>query len=315
MYGVLGGLEVLRTIHENRISPLNSLEVAVWTNEEGARFSPACMGSGVWSGNLDLNTILAETDKDGISVASALEETGFKGTIKAKPHNIKAALELHIEQGPVLEKQNKEIGIVTGIQGLRWFTVTLYGKPCHAGPTPMEDRIDPVKPMAGIIQAAYQIAEQFSPNSRATIGDITTMPGSPNTVPERVLVRIDLRHTDSDTIIQMDTLFRQAVDKLCIESNVEYSLEEKWRMEVTNFDSDCIAAVEKAAKTMGTSAMHMVSGAGHDSLYISQRVPTSMIFIPCKDGISHNEAESITEEQAEAGANVLLHSVLNLAIK
>tara|TARA_B100002003_G_scaffold92980_1_gene86704 strand:- start:10782 stop:12032 length:1251 start_codon:yes stop_codon:yes gene_type:complete len=313
VYGVLGGLEVLRTIHESNITPAHSLEVAVWTNEEGARFSPACMGSGVWSGNLDIDTILQVTDKDGISVADALETSGFKGLIKAQPHNIAAAIELHIEQGPVLEKQQKDVGIVTGIQGLRWFTITLHGIPCHAGPTPMEDRTDPVQPMADIIQAAYTISAQYGPASRATIGEIITQPGSPNTVPETVVIRVDLRHQDAEIMKTMDQSFRQQVAEICTRHSVGYKLEEKWRMEVTTFDDACIAAVGKASQIVGVSAMNIVSGAGHDSLYLSQRVPTSMIFIPCKDGISHNEAESITESQAEAGANVLLHTVLQLA--
>lgn len=313
VYGVLGGLEVLRTLHENNITLTHPLEVAVWTNEEGARFSPACMGSGVWTGNLDLSSMLQATDKDGISVAQALESTGFKGNIKATPHNIAAAIELHIEQGPILEKQHKQVGIVTGIQGLRWFTITLSGIPCHAGPTPMEDRTDPVQPMTEIIQYAYRLAAKYAPDSRATIGEIITHPGSPNTVPETVVVRIDLRHQSAEVIEQMDRSFRQQVAHICAAYSVDYQLDEKWRMEVTTFDRSCIAAVEEATHIVGTSSMRIVSGAGHDSLYLSQRVPTSMIFIPCKDGISHNEAESITEEQADAGANVLLHTVLRLA--
>ncbi|NVK56857.1 MAG: Zn-dependent hydrolase [Alteromonadaceae bacterium] len=313
VYGVLGGLEVLRTLHDNQLTSRHPLEVAAWTNEEGARFTPACMGSGVWSGNLNLDSMLRVTDKDGISVAEALESCSYKGTIKAAPHNVSAAIELHIEQGPVLEKQNKEVGIVTGIQGLRWFTVTLTGIPCHAGPTPMEDRTDPVQPMAEIIKAAYAIAAENAPASRATIGEIITLPGSPNTVPETVVIRIDLRHQNAEIMNNMDRLFRQQVARICNEYAVDYALEEKWRMEVTSFNSTCISAVEEASALVGVSAMPIVSGAGHDSLYLSQRVPTSMIFIPCKNGISHNEAESITPEQAENGANVLLHTVLKLA--
>ena len=285
----------------------------VWTNEEGARFSPACMGSGVWNGTLDISKVYQTTDKAGISVEEALREIGYQGNLPAKPRAIKAAFEVHIEQGPILEKQAKQIGIVTGIQGLRWYELTLHGKPCHAGPTPMEDRIDPVQAMLPILQTCYDLARKNAPWGRATIGDIQVLPGSPNTVPEVMKVLIDLRHPNGDVIEKMAQTFTAKVEQVCKSMNVDYQLVEAWRMEVTNFDQDCVNAVDEAVTSLGYSAMKMVSGAGHDSLYVAEKVPTSMIFIPCEDGLSHNEAENVKCEDVAAGANVLLHAMLKLA--
>ena len=313
VYGVLAGLEVLRTLNDNNIETDHPIEVVVWTNEEGARFPPACMGSGVWSGNFDLKSTYQTTDKSGLCVGDELEKIGYKGALLAKPRAIKAAFEAHIEQGPILEKQEKQIGIVTGIQGLRWYELTLHGKPCHAGPTPMEDRIDPVQAMITILQTCYDLAAENGPWGRATIGDIQALPGSPNTVPESLKILIDLRHPNTEVIEDMAEKFTAKVASICSAMSVKYDLIEAWRMEVTNFDPICVDAVENAVNNLGYSSMKMVSGAGHDSLYVSEKVPTSMIFVPCEDGLSHNEAENADINDLAAGANVLLHSMLKLA--
>lgn len=313
VYGVLAGLEVIRTLNDNNIETDNPIEVVVWTNEEGARFPPACMGSGVWSGNLDLQTTYQITDKHGLTVGDELEKIGYKGTLPSKPRAIKAAFEAHIEQGPILEKQEKQIGIVTGIQGLRWYELTLHGKPCHAGPTPMEDRVDPVQAMIPILQTCYDLASENGPWGRATIGDIQALPGSPNTVPESLKILIDLRHPNTETIESMAKKFTVKVADICSTMSVEYQLTEVWRMEVTEFDKLCVDAVENAVTALGYPAMKMVSGAGHDSLYVAEKVPTSMIFVPCEDGLSHNEAENASSDDLTAGANVLLHAMVKLA--
>jgi N-carbamoyl-L-amino-acid hydrolase len=314
VYGVLAGLEVLRTLHEYSIETEHPIEVVVWTNEEGSRFIPSCLGSGVWSGNFNAQESYKITDGEGLNVGDELECIGYKGAMLAKPRPIKAAFEAHIEQGPILEKEDKQIGIVTGIQGLRLFELTLHGKPCHAGPTPMEDRIDPIQAMLPILQSAYDLALKNGPWGRATIGQIRTLPGSSNTVPETVKVLIDLRHPQTGIIEAMSSGFINKVSDICKQMTLEYNLEEKWRMEVTDFSSDCINAVESSVKQLGYSSMKMVSGAGHDSLYIAEKVPTSMIFVPCEGGLSHNEAENAQSEDLEAGANVLLHSMLSLAV-
>lgn len=314
VYGVLAGLEVLRTLHENNVQTQHPIEVVVWTNEEGARFPPACMGSGVWSGNFSLMQTYQTTDKDGKSVGDELKRIGYLGNLKAEPRAIKAAFEAHIEQGPILEKQEKQIGIVTGIQGLRWYELTLHGKPCHAGPSPMEDRIDPVQAMLPILQKCYELAALNSPWGRATIGDIQVLPGSPNTVPELMKILIDIRHPKVEVIESMAKSFAANVANVCKSLRVEYQLKEVWRMKVTEFDDLCIDAVEESVKELGYSSMRMVSGAGHDSLYVAEKVPTSMIFVPCEDGLSHNEAENAKAEDLSAGANVLLQAMLKTAL-
>lgn len=314
VYGVLAGLEVLRTLHENDIQTLHPIEVVVWTNEEGARFPPACMGSGVWSGNFCVDETYKIQDKSGKTVGAELKRIGYQGNLKAAPRKIKAAFEAHIEQGPILEKENKQIGIVTGIQGLRWYELTLHGKPCHAGPTPMEDRVDPVQAMLKILQKAYDLAEENGEWARATVGDIQVLPGSPNTVPEVMKVLIDIRHPNVDIIENMAQKFSTNVENVCHAMGVEYDLNESWRMKVTEFDKLCVNAVEESVNELGYSSMKMVSGAGHDSLYVAELVPTSMIFVPCEDGLSHNEAENAKQEDLAAGANVLLQTIAKLAI-
>jgi len=313
VYGVLAGLEVLRTLHENDIQTNNPIEVVVWTNEEGSRFIPSCLGSGVWNGTFNVQESYEITDKDGLNVGDELRRIGYKGILAAKPRPIKAAFEAHIEQGPILEKEEKQIGIVTGIQGLRLFELTLYGKPCHAGPTPMEDRTDPIQAMLPILQTAFDLAHKNSPWGRATVGNIEILPGASNTVPEIVKVLIDLRHPQENVIETMTASFIKKVTDVCQKMFLDYNLEEKWRMEVTEFAPSCINAVEAAVEQLGYSNMKMVSGAGHDSLYVAEKVPTSMIFVPCEDGLSHNEAENAKNEDLVAGANVLLHAILNVA--
>lgn len=313
VYGVLAGLEVLRTLHEHNIETDCPIEVVVWTNEEGARFPPACMGSGVWSGNFILEETYQTKDKDGKTVGEELNRIGYRGALAAKPRKIKAAFEAHIEQGPILEKEDKQIGIVTGIQGLRWYELVLHGKPCHAGPTPMEDRVDPIQAMLPILQTCYDLAKENGPWGRATIGDIQVSPGSPNTVPEEMKILIDIRHPRPNVIDAMAAKFESTVEEVCKSMAVEYQLTEAWRMKVTEFAPSCINAVSESVSELGYSSMKMVSGAGHDSLYVAEQVSTSMIFVPCEDGLSHNEAENAKEEDLTAGANVLLKAMLKLA--
>jgi len=313
VYGVLAGLEVLRTLHDNNIQTQHPIEVVVWTNEEGARFSPACMGSGVWSGHFDLQDTFNILDGDGISVGQALSSIGYKGLLPATPRPIKAAFEAHIEQGPILEKEKQQIGVVTGIQGVHWYELILKGKPCHAGPTPMTDRFDPVQAMLPILSTCFELAKTNAPWGRATIGDIQAYPGSPNTVPEEVKVRIDLRHPDEQVVANMVAQFEVAVEKISKEFATPATLNKVWEADVTVFDPECIAAVQHAVDKLGYNNMKMVSGAGHDSLYVSRRVPTSMIFVPCEDGLSHNEAENASQQDLAAGADVLLNSMLTMA--
>jgi N-carbamoyl-L-amino-acid hydrolase len=313
VYGVLAGLEVIRTLQDAGVATRAPLEVVVWTNEEGARFAPAMVGSGVWSGAMQRDQVYAATDKAGKSFGAELARIGYHGDLPASPRPIRAAFEAHIEQGPILEAQNLQIGVLTGVQGCRWYDLVIVGEPVHAGPTPMEVRRDPFMAALPILQFCYELAAANAPWGRATFGDISAEPGSRNTVPEKLVVSVDLRHPDPLVLDDMDRQFREFVKTTCAERNLDGRVEELWHMPVTEFDADCVEAVRSATRELGYSNMDMVSGAGHDSLYVATVVPTSMIFVPCQDGISHNEAESAKPEDLEAGCNVLLHAMLKMA--
>ena len=313
VYGVLAGVEVLRTLEENAVKTRRAVEVVSWTNEEGARFPPALMGSGVWSGTFDLQEIYRTTDKNGATVSDELERIGFKGRTPAQPAPVEAGFEVHIEQGPILEQEGLQIGVVTGVQGLRWYDLVIEGEACHAGSTPMERRRDPFTALVPIVQECYGLADRFAPWLRVTFGDIQAVPGSRNTVPEKLVVNLDIRHVEADVLDEIDALLHRTVARECEVRGLTGTLEERWHMPVTRFDPACIDAVGQATRRLGYGAMEMASGAGHDSVYVAGVAPTSMIFVPCENGISHNEAENAKREDLEAGANVLLHAVLEMA--
>jgi len=312
VYGVLAGLEVLATLEDQQVVTESPLEVAVWTNEEGSRFAPALIGSGVWSGAFEIEQSYAITDKSGASIAAELDRIGYRGSLPARAKPLKAAFEVHIEQGPILEQEGLQIGVLSGIQGLRWYDLIIEGEACHAGPTPMSARRDPFMAAAPIISACYELAASYAPWGRATFGDIRAEPGSRNTVPERLVINVDLRHRHAQVLEQMDRQFRELVKSECESRSLESQVNECWHMPVTEFAPECIAAVRSATEKLGYSNMEMVSGAGHDSLYIASVAPTSMIFVPCEKGISHNESENAKAEDLEAGCNVLLHAMLEI---
>ena len=313
VYGVLAGLEVFRTLEEAGVETDAPLEVVVWTNEEGARFAPAMVGSGVWASEMQRDEVYAIEDKAGKRFGEELERIGYRGDLPAKPRPIRAAFEAHIEQGPILEAKALQIGILTGVQGARWYDLTIEGQPVHAGPTPMEVRRDPFMGVLPILEYCYELAAKYAPWGRATFGDIKAEPGSRNTVPERLIVNVDLRHPDPAVLDEMDRLFRNFVAEACKTKKLQGRVEELWHMPVTEFDPDCVDAVRSATAELGYSCMEMVSGAGHDALYVAKVAPTSMIFVPCKDGVSHNEAEDAKPDDLEAGCNVLLHAMLKMA--
>lgn len=233
VYGVLAGLEVLRTLEDSQTITESPIEVAAWTNEEGSRFVPALLGSGVWSGAFEIEQAYAIIDKSGKSVDAELDRIGYKGKVAACARPLKAAFEVHIEQGPILERENLQIGVLTGIQGLRWYDLIIYGEACHAGPTPMQARRDPFMAAAPIIAGCYGIAEQYAPWGRATFGDIKAEPGSRNTVPERLTVNVDLRHPDAEILDKMDRSFRDLVEAECNRHALEFQVDECWHMPVT----------------------------------------------------------------------------------
>lgn len=313
VYGVLAGLEVLRTLERNGVVTDRPLEVAVWTNEEGCRFAPAMLGSGVVSGDYDLAFAYSRTDKEGLSLGDELRRIGYQGERPAKPRPYRAMFEAHIEQGPILESTGDTIGVVTGIQGAYWFDVTLTGVAAHAGPTPMEMRRDPWRAATRIIDGALALADGQAPWGRATVGDVSASPGSRNTVPERLAFTVDLRHPEADVLESMVARFRELVAASAGAAGLEAEIATVWHMPPTAFDAGLIDYVEAAARDLGYPARRMVSGAGHDSLHTAKFAPTAMIFVPCAGGLSHNEAEAATQADLEAGANVLLHAMIAAA--
>lgn len=315
VYGVLAGLEIIRSLNNAAAVTQAPIEVAVWTNEEGARFSPAMIGSGVWCGEFDLDYAYQREDKDGLLFQDELARIGYLGDSPAQAFPIAAAFEVHIEQGPILEDEGLQIGVLSGVQGMNWYDLILTGQPCHAGPSPMEKRRDPFMALPSIQQRLYDLAAEYSPWARVTFGNISATPGSYNTVPETVTLAVDLRHPDQATLDTMDKKFRAIVAESCATKDIEFSIHEQWQSPAVAFDEDCTAAIASSVKQLGYSHKAMVSGAGHDSVYVSRVAPTSMIFIPCENGISHNEAENAFIEDIEAGANVLLHAMLIMANK
>ena len=314
VYGVLAALEVVETLNDFGIETAAPLVVASWTNEEGARFVPAMMGSGVFAGVFDLQETWASEDKSGIRLFDELKRIDYLGEQAVEAFPIRAAFEVHIEQGPILESEARQVGIVTGVQGLRWYDVTLVGDECHAGPTPMEQRRDPFMALGPILESCYEMARELGPWARVTFGDIKASPGARNTVPGQVTLSVDLRHHEVETLDLMDARLKALVARHCESAAVCGTVEEIWHMPVTQFDPGCIAAVRGATERLGYASMEMVSGAGHDSLYIAQVAPTSMIFVPCENGLSHNEAENALPADLEAGCNVLLHAMLHMAM-
>ncbi len=311
VYGVLAGLEVIRALNDASVETEAPIEVVVWTNEEGARFSPAMVGSGVWAGVFDLEYAFERTDHDGIRFVDALDAIGYRGEIPAQAKPVSAAFEVHIEQGPILEQQDKEIGIVNGIQGMYWFDLILTGKPCHAGPSPMEGRRDPFMALGPILQRLYAAVAEQGPWARVTFGDIQVQPASRNTVPEQLTLAVDLRHPIRQILDKLENDFRRIAKEEAETTGLGLEIREEWRLPPTVFDTHCVGAVKNAVETLGYDAIEMVSGAGHDSGYVAKAAPTSMIFVPCKDGLSHNEAEYAAPEDLEQGANVLLQAMFN----
>lgn len=312
VYGVLAGLEVMETLNDHGIVPELPIEIVSWTNEEGARFAPAMIGSGVHVGVFDLDYAYGRTDKSGVTLGSALAKIGYQGTGMFSEQPYTAAFELHIEQGPILEKENKVIGVVSGIQGIRWYDLVITGKETHAGPTPMEYRADPVKDAIPLLQYIYSLADTYAPLAKITVGYLDASPGVKNTVPGQLTISLDIRHPEAAVLEAIDTHLKNATEHFFADRPTHARLHEIWYSPPIDFDPRCVGAVRAAAQELQLENMVMFSGAGHDSAYIAQIAPTAMIFIPCKDGLSHNEAEEATPEHVAAGCDVLLQAVLRM---
>lgn len=312
VYGVLAGLEVLRSLNDHGVETEAPVEVAVWTNEEGSRFAPAMIGSGVFAGVFDLDYGHNRSDNEGVTIGAELERLGYKGE-GCGGRTLGAYFEAHIEQGPILEAEEKTIGVVTGAQGQRWYEITLTGQEAHAGPTPMARRHDALVGAAAIVTAVNRIGHDFQPDACATCGMLEVMPNSRNVIPGRVWLTVDFRHPNDERLAEMDQALRTAAGAAAANQGLELDIDEIWSFGATRFDQDCVAAVRAGAERLKVGHRDIVSGAGHDAVYMAKVCPTGMIFVPCENGISHNEIENATPEDLAAGCEVLFHAIIEAA--
>ena len=311
--GVLGGLEVVRSLNDLGIKTKHPIVVTNWTNEEGARFAPAMMASGVFAGVLDQADVYEHTDKNGKKFGEELERIGWKGSEKVGERKIHAFFELHIEQGPILEDEGIDIGVVTHGQGLKWLQVTLTGKEAHTGSTPMPKRRNAGLGMARVIELVHEIAMDYQPDAVGAVGHMEVYPNSRNIIAGRTVFTIDIRSPEKEVLDAMDGRIREGIDTICEALDIQYKIEQVGHFDPVTFDKNCVKAIRDAAERLGYSHRNIVSGAGHDACWINRVAPTAMVMCPCVDGLSHNEAEEITKEWAAAGADVLFHAVVETA--
>ncbi|MBZ9957740.1 Zn-dependent hydrolase [Mesorhizobium sp. BR1-1-14] len=312
--GVLGGLEIVRSLNDLGIKTKHPIVVTNWTNEEGSRFAPAMMASGVFAGVLDQADVYEHTDKNGKKFGEELERIGWKGTEKVGDRKIHAFFELHIEQGPILEDEGIDIGVVTHGQGLKWLQVTLTGKEAHTGSTPMPKRRNAGLGMARVIELVHEIAMDYQPDAVGAVGHMEVYPNSRNIIAGRTVFTIDIRSPEKEVLNAMDGRIRECIDTICEALDIQYKIEQVGHFDPVTFDKGCVKAIRDAADRLGYTHRNIVSGAGHDACWINRVAPTAMVMCPCVDGLSHNEAEEISKEWAAAGADVLFHAVVETAV-
>jgi beta-ureidopropionase / N-carbamoyl-L-amino-acid hydrolase len=313
VYGVLAALEVVRTLNDNGIETDKPIEIVVWTNEEGARFTPAMLGSAAFTGAMSLDAALDASDLQGVSVADALKATAYEGQ-RAIPGTVfDAYFEAHIEQGPVLEESGVPIGVVTGGQAIRWLDVRVLGQAAHAGTTPMPFRRDALFGSAEMAAALEAIAVEFAPQGLVTIGELSIRNSSRNTIAADLSFTVDLRHPDDARIEAMESALRERFAAIARKRVLTVEIARHWVSPATPFDDGCVAAVARAVDALDYPHQRIVSGAGHDAIHMARYCPTAMIFIPCVGGLSHNEAEDALPEDVKRGADVLLHAMLERA--
>jgi N-carbamoyl-L-amino-acid hydrolase len=310
-YGVMAGLEVVRTLNDAGITTRAPLEVACWTNEEGSRFVPTMMGSGVFAGVYPLDDVLKNKDTDGVSVRAALEAIGYRG--QARPHTVGAYFEAHIEQGPVLEDTRTTIGVVQGALGQRWFDVLITGQDAHAGPTPMHLRRDAMLAAAQLTLEVNRIATSFPDSARGTVGHLQVTPNSRNVIPGEVRMTVDLRNARDATLSSMKEELERRAKAVGQERRVSIDVKEVVYFPPSEFAPELVGRVRAAAERLGFSHRDIVSGAAHDAVYLARVAPTAMVFVPCEGGISHNEIENARPEDLAAGCSVMLEAVLATA--
>ncbi len=311
--GVMGGLEVMRTLHENKIETERPIILVVWTNEEGSRFAPAMVSSGVWSGQLTLDWAYNRTDKNGKKQGDELKRIGYKGDMPCKHFPLHAHYELHIEQGPMLERSHKLIGAPKGILCLHWYDIYLEGEANQVGPTPMEGRHDALCAAAEMILKVNNLPDSMGGNMVSTVGEIQNYPNSRNIIPDKVHFTVDIRSWDDELAINAWEKLKKEFIEISTRRGTPIKIEETWRVNHAPFNEKLVNNVLEAAKKRDYSSLKMVSGAGHDSSYVNQVAPTAMIFVPSIGGRSHVEIENTTWEDCEAGANILLDCILKSA--
>ena len=311
--GVLGGLEIIRTLNDMNIKTKHPIVVTNWTNEEGTRFAPAMLSSGVFAGMHTQDWAYGREDAEGKTFGDELKRIGWRGEEEVGDRKMHAFFELHIEQGPILEAEEKDVGVVTHGQGLSWTQVTVTGKDSHTGSTPMPMRKNAGLGMARILEKVDEIAWSHAPDAVGAAGHIDIYPNSRNVIPGKAVFTVDFRSPDPAVITDMEDRLRAEGQKICDEMGLEVEFEKVGGFDPVEFDKDCVQAVRNAAERLGYSHRDLVSGAGHDACWINRVAPTAMVMCPCVDGLSHNEAEEISPDWATAGANVLFHAVVETA--
>jgi len=313
IYGVLAGLEALYSLNDHGIKTQRAIELVMWTGEEGSRFNPAMLGSAVFSGALPLAQALQSTDAQGLSLGAELARIGYAGNNPNPVGPIHAAIEIHIEQGPILESENKLIGVVTAAMGQKWYTVTVTGMAAHAGTTPMNLRHDALLGLAQSITAIHQIGHAHGDQARSTVGRVQVQPNSPNVIAGKVVFTVEFRHPQQEVLDAMDQALHSALAPIASENQLDIGIEPVLSFAPIAFDRHVIEVIRTTAQHLGHVVCDMVSGAGHDACHLSKIAPTAMIFIPCIGGISHNEREDIKPQWSAAGAQMLLHTLIALA--
>ena len=311
--GVLGGLEILRTLNDLDIRTRHPIVVTNWTNEEGTRFAPAMLASGVFAGVHAQDWAYDREDHDGKKFGDELARIGWKGEEEVGARKMHAFFELHIEPGPILEAEGKDIGVVTHGQGLSWTQVTVTGKESHTGSTPMPMRKNAGLGMARILDKVDEIAWSHKPDAVGAAGHIEVFPNSRNVIPGKAVFTVDFRSPELAVIEDMEARLRKEAQAICDEMGLEVAFEKVGGFDPVTFDEGCVTAVRAAAERLGYSHRDIISGAGHDACWINRVAPTAMVMCPCVDGLSHNEAEEISKAWAKAGADVLLHAVVETA--
>jgi beta-ureidopropionase / N-carbamoyl-L-amino-acid hydrolase len=311
--GVLCALEAIRSLNDARIRTRHPVTLVIFTNEEGARFQPAMIASGVMAGKIALEDAYNARDKDGLRLVDELERIGYLGSEPCVPRPFRAYLELHIEQGPFLEEEKLSVGVVEGIVAIAWARLTVHGVQDHAGPTPMRIRHDALVAAAGVVSGVRRIAREIGGDLVSTVGTVTVTPNIVNAIPGRVVLSIDMRDPRTETLERARGMLDRLVKEACAREGVTYELEHYWQVPYTAFDPEVVAAVEDAARTTGARYRRIRSGAGHDAQYMAAIGPAGMIFVPSRDGRSHCEEEFTAIEDIEDGANTLLLAALHLA--